>query len=229
MSMTLKQIDASIKSIAKRGKALRDDSHKTLVGIIDHYIEHGDKTRLKVLVDTIKSALGGSLAQAANQWVSNYVPSLKWNDTDKDFEHLKNVKKEVLDVEYRSTDGSFTFSGNARGLPFFKLERPVNVAPFDLKARVLMLIKQAENTREKQIKEGEKITVSLTAINALKALDFDHLLDVPKEVAEIVPAEQVSESVKATAAATPKAEEAKATAQAATPKTPRKAAAQAAA
>lgn len=174
-TMTLKQIDASIKSIVKRGKALREDAHKTLVAIILHHQEHGDYTRLGQLHAAVKGSLGSSIGQSLVQWVNDYYTGLQF--VDGAFVHVAKVDKIIAeDVTFVSKDKEFSFEGKAVDLPFYRLEKPVNQAPFDFKARVLTLVTQAENARTKQIKEGKEVTITLEAIQALKDMNFDVLL-----------------------------------------------------
>lgn len=176
-AMTLKQIDASIKSIVKRGKALREDAHKTLVAIIEHHQEHGDYTRLAQLHAAVKSSLGSSIGQSLVQWVNDYYSAINWDKDAGAFVHVPKIEKVIAqEVSFKSKDGDFVFEGKAVDLPFYRLEKPVNQAPFDFKARVLTLVTQAENARTKQIKEGKEVTITLAAIEALKSLNMDVLL-----------------------------------------------------
>jgi hypothetical protein len=196
-------IDAKIASIKTRGLQLRKDCHETLVMIMDHYIEHGDFTRLPMLTDAIKSALGSSLSQAANQWVSEFVPSLKWEKTVGAFEHVKGVKKEIRDLEnYKVTakgDGpANVFTGNARDLPFYELERVAKQEPFDLQKAILSLVGRAEREYEKAIKEHTEAPVNSAQIAALKSLG-EHIAEYKPEdgKAEETQSEEQVEAVKA--------------------------------
>lgn len=163
----LEIIDRNITAITKKGKALRLECHQTLVLIIDHYIEHGDFTRLPRLEKAIAGALGSSISAAMNTWVARFVPSLKWNDDKKEFENVKGVKKEVLSVpedkpiKMLSTTGPDDkpqmFFGDARKLPFFELERPVRQTPFDFDKALIQLIKRAEQRAEKP-QDGDNVS-----------------------------------------------------------------------
>jgi len=168
----MKQLNAQIASIARKGKALRTESHNTLVDVIEHYIEHGDSTLLKPLFDAIKGSLGSSISAAAIQWVSISVPSLVWDkdngkfvtnasDKDRRFAKLENIKTKVKDAP---------FTGEPKNLPFYDLERETKQEPFDLSAAILTLVTRAEKAYEKNVKEGAHNAVNAAQVAVLKAM-----------------------------------------------------------
>lgn len=196
----LSVIDGKISSIKKRGMELKKDCHECLVMIMDHYIAHGDFTRLMEngdnnLVSAVKTALGNSVAQALVQWVHEFVPSLRWNDTLRKFENVKGVKKEIKDVEnyvLKSSDNSVgvnrTFTGNARDLAFYELERPTNIQPFDFMKGLQQFITRAEKARDEALKNGKEAPVNRAQIDALKGLaeNIGKYKDEPEEVQQEV-------------------------------------------
>lgn len=189
-------IDAKIASIKTRGIQLRRDCHETLVMIMDHYAAHGDYTRLKLLTDAIKGALGASMSQAANQWVSEFVPSLKWDKEIGGFAHLKGVKVEIINVVNRPMPAkgdapATTFTGNARDLPFYELERPVNQTPFDLNMAIVQLIGRAKRESDKAIEAGKEPSFPAEQLEMLEKAVIK-----PKTEGEVTP-------IKVTAGAKP--------------------------
>lgn len=176
MSKTLKQLTAQITAIQSKGKKLRNECHATLIDVIEHYIEHGDTTLIPRLTDAVKNALGSSLSAAMNQWIATSVTSLKWDDEAGVFIHIKKVDpkiRELKDVPMRTKgdDGkAMKFSGDARNLPFFELEREVKQTPFNVADAIATLLKRAQTAYEKNIKEGAHNEVNSAQIDALKAM-----------------------------------------------------------
>jgi hypothetical protein len=205
-------IDGKIASIKTRGVQLRKDAHECLVLIIDHYIAHGDFTRLmdnggNDLITAIKSSLGNSIAQAAVQWVHEFVPSLKWNDTLRKFENVKGVTKEIIDVEnyvLKSNGGpdgvDRKFTGNARDLPFFELERQTKVAPFDFMKSLQQFIARAERERDAALKANQPVPVNRAQLDALKGL-ADNIKNYKEEPAADADGETNVEPIPAAVAA----------------------------
>lgn len=169
-TMTLKQIDASIKSIATRGKKLREDAHKTLVGVMEHYQEHGDYTRLKTLTEVVGKALGKSIEQALNQWVAEGVPSLKWDDEAKGFVHIKGCEVTFNTIEKKDKDGKVVFSGDVREYPFYNMEKPQSVKPFNIYESIDTLIKRAEKAVEANTSDKAGNVIVFAQVEELKAM-----------------------------------------------------------
>lgn len=198
MSKTLKQLNAQITAIQTKGKKLRDECHATLIDVIEHYIEHGDTTLIPKLVDAVKNALGTSLSAAMNQWIATSVTSLKWNDDEKRFEHIKKVTpeiKELKDVPMRTpaADGSKQkYTGNARGLPFFELEREANQRPFNVAEAIARLVAQAERAYEENVKKHAHNDVNSAQIELLKqvAENIKEVKPEPDAIEETKPSER---------------------------------------
>lgn len=166
---TLAQIDKSIASIAKRGKQLRNDAHETLVQIIEHYIAHGDYTRLPALIGAVKGSLGGSISQSIYTWVDQYVTGLKFDENamkmhkeahkaDPSKPDLlgfvslpkvdKSIKENVEVTEKVNGKDKKVIYDSAREIPFFTLERNVAQKPFNLLEAFNALLKRAEKALE---------------------------------------------------------------------------------
>lgn len=176
MSKTIKEINAQIASITLKGNKLRAECHSTLIDVVEHYIEHGDTTLIPALTKAVSNALGGSLAAAMNQWIATSVTSLKWNDEKKEFESVKKVRRAIrvltdVPMKTKTADGKLQkYSGDARGLMFFELEREVNQSPFDIAKALQQLIKRAQTAYEKNVKEDAHNDVNRAQIDALMAI-----------------------------------------------------------
>lgn len=169
--MSLAQIDAAIERIVKKGQELRDDAHACLVGIIDHYIDNGDYTRLPKLMDATNNYIGNSIAQAMAQWVNDNVTSLRWED--RKFVHIPKTEKAIKDIVIKDDDGKVVFEGNARDYPFYKYEIKRDVKPFDFAAAFAALIRRAEAAYEKNLKEDAHNLVNHAQIEVLKSINLD--------------------------------------------------------
>lgn len=189
---TLAQIDKAIASIAKRGSALRNDSHECLVQIIEHYIAHGDFTRLPNLIVAVKSSLGSSISQSIYTWVDKYVTGLKFDEdmvkVHKDAHKADSSKPDLMgfvsvpkvpktireNVEREAEVGGkkkMIVYASAREIPFFELERQAPQKPFDLIAAFHTLLKRAEKALENNNDpdyEGEKNAVNEDMVADLK-------------------------------------------------------------
>lgn len=189
---SLAQIDAAIASIAKRGSVLREDSHKCLVAIIDHYIDNGDFTRLPKFLIAVKSSLGGSVSQSAAEWVMRYVSSITWSEeakkeqakgpADKNmlgFMHVPKVEKKIKEnIERKIKDAKGdtikVVVPSARDIPFYELERNVEIRPFDLIASLQAVLKRAEkavNQLHDKSYDGPKHLITDEQYNKLKEME----------------------------------------------------------
>lgn len=152
--LSLQQADNAIDAIIKGGKALRVLAHETAVGIMLHYAEHGDYTRLQKqsgdknprLLEAIQFAFSKSMGVAFIDWVQA-SSSLRWSEENKKFYHNKRDKRIP-----EGKPGFFDMS--AIEVPFFEMERePALPKPQDFNALLVKLIKQGERLIE-QAKEG---------------------------------------------------------------------------
>ena len=183
MTMNLKQIDALIVSIAKRGKTLRVDAHKALVAIIDHYIDCGDFSRLEKLQVTVDKTFGRSSLKALNQWVQDYVTSLRWDNDENKFVHVPKIVKAIRDIDLKANEKKDlpAFKGSARDWSFFNCEVKQDAKPFVLADSFKTLLTRAEKAYEESVK-NKSVDLKLKAqIEVLKGL---HLEDVKPECKE---------------------------------------------
>lgn len=189
---SLAKIDATIASITKKGHALRTECHQCLVAVIDHYIANGDFTRLPKLLQAIKTSLGGSVSQSAAEWVMRYVTSLSWSEdakkeqaklpADKNmlgFFHIPKVEKKIKEnVERKIKDAKGDtvkiVVPSAREIPFYELERNVEIRPFDLIASLQAVLKRAQKAVEQnhdKSYEGPKHLINDEQFELLKAME----------------------------------------------------------
>ena len=172
----LKVIDTLIASIAKRGKALRLDAHKAVVMVLEHYMEHGDFTRLEKLQSVVDQTFGRSCLKAMNVYVQNFgAKSLKWNTETSKFEHLKGVNREWVaeEIEIKATKTAPAFKGHPRDYPFFNCEEKKDPTPFVLESAYSSLLDKARKEYEKELKATG--TANLKLARQIKVLEEIHL------------------------------------------------------
>lgn len=189
MAKTLKELNRQITAITTKGSKLRLDCHNTLVDVVEHYIEHGDTTLIPKLVDAVKNALGSSISAAMNQWISISVTSLKWDNDNGQFVHIKGVKPEFktltgVKAKPKQGTGSETYDGDPRKLEFYRLERESQQAPFDLNKAILQLVKRAESALEKNVKNNEHNIVNHAQVDLLKKVATSLESLKPDDIAE---------------------------------------------
>lgn len=182
MATELKIIDAKIKSIANRGKILKNDAHAVLLLVLEHYQDNGDYTRLPMLIDAVKEGIGSSISAAMIDYVHRFVPTLTYDKEAGDeklgfFIHQKGATKaeKALRVITRADNvrvkGSDTpYEGPAEKLPFFNLERIVKQEPFDFTKAIMQLVVRAEKALEKNTKEGAHNNVNAEQVKVVKSL-----------------------------------------------------------
>lgn len=207
---SLAQIDRAIASIAKRGTALRNDSHECLVQIIEHYIAHGDYTRLPNLIVAVKSSLGGSISQSIYTWVDKYVTGLKFDedmvkvhrdahkaDNSKPdlmgFVSVPKVPKTIRENVQREEDvggkKKMVTYASAREIAFFSLERNVPQRPFNLIESLQQILKRAQTALEKNTDpdyEGPKNLVDQAMIDDLERFEKRLIAKRAEGKAEVV-------------------------------------------
>lgn len=171
----LKSIDKALSSYARKGASLKADAVKLAVMILDHYVEHGDYTRLEKMQSLVKANHGGSVLQAFNTYVANAMPSLVWNDELKTFQHQKGMKREWATFKIEAKGDKPAYEGSARDYSFFDMERPVSVKPFVFEDRFSNLIKQAETEYEKTVKAGTPNLVLRAQLDILKGLHLENV------------------------------------------------------
>lgn len=188
MKTDLKSIDAMISSIAKRGKALRTDCHLCVVAVLEHHAEHGDYTRLPLLLAAVKDSLGSSLSAAMIDWVARFYNGLAFDKETGKFVHVPKTKGIIRDITAddklklkSSKDENTYFIGNARDFPFYELERIAKQEPFDLQKAILVLVKRAKSAYEANIKDH--------AHNAVNAGQIKVLENIAKNIVDVTDAD----------------------------------------
>lgn len=146
VALDAKAADKAIKSIATRGKALKKYSHEVAVGLLMHYVAHGDYSKMLPMADAVKVAFTGNARTAFIEWVV-LNSSLGWDKEAETFTHEKGATR--------------TMTEEAKVTPFFDLVRD-NKQPFDFDKAVLSLLKRAENAA----KEGKVKSESVKALHA---------------------------------------------------------------
>lgn len=180
----LEVIDSRIKAIETKGKALRNDCHNTLVMVIDHYIAHGDMTRLAPLTAAVRNALGNSMSAAMNLWVARFVPSLVWDKDDGAFKHDKSKEKTVLSVPEdkpilsktaKGPDGKpARLFGDARQIVFWELQPETKQDPFDFGKTLHDLLFRAKKALDdkRTKKAGARDIINLDEAKLERLLDM---------------------------------------------------------
>lgn len=191
MKTDLKSIDTMISSIAKRGKVLREDCHTCLVAVLEHHMEHGDYTRLPMLLDAVRTSLGSSLSAAMIDWTTRFYTGLAYDDKNGEkkmayFVHIPKVDKLIRDItaeekiHIKGAPENQIFVGNARDLPFYSLEREVEQKPFDLAKAIEQLLKRAKAAQEANITKHAHNNVNAGQIKVLENL-AKNIVDVKAE------------------------------------------------
>lgn len=137
-------VDSNIEKLYGFGKSARSIAHVTACGILLHYVETGDYTKLIPLRMAIAKVFSNSMAARFSEWVMKYS-SLKWRDpvpakdgkkaVEGTFYHVKGGNK-LFNLEDTSTPdgvgGAIQHAG-AINKPFYSFDRVSdgNVAEFD--------------------------------------------------------------------------------------------------
>ena len=79
--MTLKEINRNIGSIKKSSHNVQDKIQATIVGCIEHAMEHGDWTQFNRLID----AMGNGVRKSDCVTYIQYVTPLNWNNKKQSF------------------------------------------------------------------------------------------------------------------------------------------------
>ncbi len=185
----LKVIDKALSSYVRAGSKLKASAVELCTMILNHYIEHGDYTRLEKFQSAVKANHGGSILQALNTYIANAVPSLVWNDAARAFEHQKGVKRVWAEFKFEAKGDKPAYEGSAREYSFFLMERPTNPKPFVMADRFASLIKQAEGEYEKSVKEGAANLLLRAQIDVLKSIHLEAITAKVDEDTDTAPAE----------------------------------------
>lgn len=176
--------DKAIASIRKSGMALKRQAHITACGIMLHYVEHGDYTKLDLLHDAIREAMSKAMAKGFRDWVIEFS-SLTWNDDEKRFRHTRGAEKTFqLHGDANAPDESNANKG-AMNIPFYSgsFGDKEHVWDFDTAFAKFIETARREMKRktEASAKEAKRIKVSPEQITALEKSAA--LLGVPVKAA----------------------------------------------
>lgn len=132
------KVQANINKLYAAGKNARIIAHITACGILLHYVETGDYTKLIALRDAIGAAMSKSLSARFVEWVVKYS-SLKWRPdegTGKDkkpggFYHVKNSDKvfHLEDTSKPDDKGGAVVIKGAINKPFYSFDRETDAKP----------------------------------------------------------------------------------------------------
>lgn len=169
-----KAADTAIANIRKSGAELRKLAHETAVGILMHYEQHGDYTKIVPLSDAISEAMSRSMSRAFVEWVEAYS-SLKWDKEEKTFTHNKRDRRiKKPNRGFFDTQGTVT--------EFFRMERDVAIPTYDemklledFVKRMGRLLKDATEGREVNGKVKKiKHKISPEMVHDLEAFAKNH-------------------------------------------------------
>jgi len=180
---------ANIEKLLSVGKNARVIAHVTACGILLHYVETGDYTKLIPLRNAIAKVFSNSLAARFSEWVMKYS-SLKWRDatgTGKDkkeghFFHVKGSDKR-FDLEDTSkpdgVGGAIVVKG-AINKPFYSFDRVSDgkVHTFDFKKFMEDATKRLHAELERRTKAaeaGDKRAMKAIDISPEQVSAFDKL------------------------------------------------------
>jgi hypothetical protein len=160
--LDFKAADKAIKAIGSRGASLRKLAHETAVGIMMHYVKHGDNTKLNELRTAIRESISVNMGNAFVDWVKRFS-----NNT---FENGKFIKTE------RGKDNPAKFCGmsadnfdvkalvigrevnGVKFVEFWNLEREATAfIPVDFADRLEALLKLGERLLTEKTK-GKEVT-----------------------------------------------------------------------
>jgi hypothetical protein len=84
--------DKAIVQIRKSGSALKTMAHKAACGIMLHYVEHGDYTKIDGLLSAVMVGMSKRLANGLTEWVQAFS-SLQYDEKTMQFSHPKGTKR----------------------------------------------------------------------------------------------------------------------------------------
>lgn len=104
-SLNNEEADRAISQIRHHARNLKILAHETAVGILMHYQEHGDYTKISDLLAAIREGMGKNMSIAFVDWVVRFS-SLKWRTIDAskatgEFYHVKKADRK-FDMEKAS-------------------------------------------------------------------------------------------------------------------------------
>jgi len=136
-------IEKNIKSIAVRGKNLRDLIHNTAVLCVEHAQQHGDYSLYTRLVDTCKE-LKSIRSNSVIEWFVHFGGAEYVQVEGEKGKHFKKNRKATIDL------------AGAKANPIWDWAKPEpEYKPYDLRKAIIMAVKQAEKHMDD---EGKPLT-----------------------------------------------------------------------
>lgn len=142
--MTLKEINRNIGSIKKSSHNVQDKIQATIVGCIEHAMEHGDWTQFNRLID----AMGNGVRKSDCVTYIQYVTPLNWNNKKQSFNKpRKGGRSYMLD--------------EAKTIAWYEFTKDKKIKPIDCD-KIGTKTKDAVYAEylNKQLKELEKVDPS---------------------------------------------------------------------
>jgi hypothetical protein len=110
--------DKAINQIRKSGSALKTMAHKAACGILLHYVQHGDYTKLEGLLSAVMAGMSRRMANGLVDWVKAFS-SLTYNVDTLKFQHPKGANRYFhLTGDATAKEGT-PHSKGALNLPFY--------------------------------------------------------------------------------------------------------------
>lgn len=151
-ALNLQQADKAIASIRATGKKYRRDVHTTACGILLHWQEHGDWTKLVELASAIGDGMSKRMQTGFYDWVKTFS-SLSWNEKSGKFTNATKDGSRVFNLlgQPEQAAETFAFKG-ALNEPFFATsfgDRPVY--SFNFEEALEALLNRAEVAMKRKL------------------------------------------------------------------------------
>lgn len=156
--LTVAQINAKLKAVAKNRDKINNELQTVAVSIIGHACEHGDTT----LADRLLDAMGKGLDRQA---MVLFLEDLGPFQFDKASGKFKLSKKKRAEMEF---DEEFLMSDECQKWYEYAKDKTALASSFDLEAKVAALLKSLKKKREDgevEIKNGELETFLKSALD----------------------------------------------------------------
>lgn len=144
--------DKAIAQIASSGKSLKRLAHTTACGIMLHYVEHGDFTKIHRLLAVVQNAMSRRMATGLVQWVEHFS-SLKYDKDAKVFRHTAKADRLFNLNGDKDADPESDKAKGAGNIAFWSGnfgDQPPHV--FDAEAYIATSIKRMVETLEREMK-----------------------------------------------------------------------------
>jgi len=180
----------NIEKLLSVGKNARVIAHVTACGILLHYVETGDYTKLIPLRNAIAKVFSNSMAARLTEWVMKYS-SLKWREpstgkdgkkVDGNFYHVKGSDKLFTLEDTSKPDGlgGAIIVKGAINKPFYSFDRvsDLKVHTFDFKKFMEDATKRLHaelDKRSKAAEAGDKKAAKAIDLTPEQVAAFDKL------------------------------------------------------